>query len=114
MNTFFANKSHFRDNKAYIDGEDYHHIKNVLRMKTGEDAYICDDDENKYLATLASFTDKEAEFYIISKCERVSELPVDITLYQGLPRQERFELVIQKSSECHNPFVHMVFHSKHL
>ena len=99
LNTFYIKNNQVNNGKAYISGDDFHHIKNVLRLKKGEEVYICDENETKYYSKLVDYKDTEAEFEILYKFNNNSELPVDITLYQGLPKQDKMELIVQKSTE---------------
>ena len=99
MNTFYTNKKHIKSSLAFIDGEDFHHIKNVLRVKTGEEAYICDDDGHKYKAKLTKYTDNSADFEIIGEIQESVESKVNITLIQGFPKKDKLELIIQKATE---------------
>jgi len=48
LNTFFVKNSQINNKKAYIIEDDFHHIKNVLRLKIGEKIYICDENASKY------------------------------------------------------------------
>lgn len=98
MNTFYINKTQINDNKVYIDGDDYHHIKNVLRIKPNEKVYLCADSQ-RYMAFLSKYFDDKVEFEIIEKLQDSTETSVDITLFQGLPKQDKMELIIQKCTE---------------
>lgn len=99
MNTFFVKNSQINNKKAYIIEDDFHHIKNVLRLKIGEKIYICDENASKYCAKLSDYTQNEAIFEIIEKLDIRVEMPVKVTLFQGLPKQEKMELIIQKCTE---------------
>ena len=99
MNTFFVKNSHLHSGIAKVVGDDFHHIKNVLRIKIDEEVYICDEDENKFIAKLAEIRDDMAVFDILGKVERVSELPVNITLYQGMPKSDKLEQIIKESTQ---------------
>ncbi len=99
MNTFYIKNNQLNNNTATISGDDFHHIKNVLRLKKGEEVYICNENQTKYYSKLAEYRAEEAIFDILYEFNTNSELPVDITLFQGLPKQERMELVVQKSTE---------------
>ncbi len=98
MSTFYIDKTLSEANVA-LQGEDFHHIKNVLRMKIGEETTICDKEGVRFRAKLLSYEENCANFEITHQIEESSELPVDITLFQGLPKQDRFELIVQKSTE---------------
>ncbi len=99
MNTFFVKNSHLHNGIAKVVGDDFHHIKNVLRIKIGEEVYICDEDENKFIAQLAEIRDDMAVFNILCKAERISELPINITLYQGMPKSDKLEQIIKESTQ---------------
>ncbi len=98
-NTFYVNDSQIKDNKVIITGDDFHHVKDVLRVRTGESVNICDDSLTKYNAKLLEYRDKEAVFEISYIEDKKTELPVDITLFQGVPKLDKLELIIQKSTE---------------
>lgn len=111
--TFYINKNQVNNDIIKVEGEDFHHIKNVLRFKIGEIARFCDDEGKSYQAKLINYTKKDAEFSIIQECYENTELSVDITLLQGIPKQDKMELIIQKSTElrckyynssCHGSF----------
>ena len=99
MNTFFIKNSQLHSGIAKVTGDDFHHIKNVLRIKPGEEVYICDEDANKFIAKLSDLREDMAVFDTLCKVEGVSELPVNITLYQGLPKSDKLERVINEATQ---------------
>ena len=99
MNSFYFNDYQLKDNKVYIEGEDFHHIKNVLRCKHNEQVYLCDEFSQRYLAKINNFLEDKVEIEILEKLDRSTENKVDITLFQGLPKQDKLELIIQKCTE---------------
>ena len=99
MMTFYINKNQVNSGKITVGGEDFHHIKNVLRFKIGEVATFCDGDRKSYQAKLINYNKEEAEFDIIQECYDDTETSVDITLLQGIPKQDKMELIIQKCTE---------------
>lgn len=98
MTTFFVEKNQVNDNKIQIFGDDFHHIKNVLRLKLGEELNICADGE-RYLVKIFEFGTDYVTFEILNKLDYTTELPVNITLFQGLPKQDKMELITQKATE---------------
>ncbi len=99
MATFYIKKSQIDNNKIIISDDDLHHIKDVLRLKCGEEVEFYDEDEVRYTCKLAEYRDKTALFNI-EDIQKVSiELPVNITLYQGLPKSDKMEFIIQKGTE---------------
>lgn len=82
-----------------IAGSDYNHIKNVLRMKKGEEVLISDGKDREYLCSIVEFTEEEVVLSIIDIMGTSRELPAKITLFQGLPKGDKMEQIIQKTVE---------------
>ena len=99
MSTFYISNSQIEDNIVKVVGDDLHHIKDVLRVKTGEILDFCDENAIRYRCKLSQYADSCGIFEIISKTSESTESCVNITLFQGLPKQERMDLVVQKASE---------------
>ena len=100
MYHFFAEPSNISDNDIYIEGNDYNHIKNVLRMKVGEVISIGDGISDKeFRCHIEDFTENAVHCRLDFIKESGVELPVKVTLYQGLPKSDKMELIIQKCVE---------------
>ncbi len=100
MPKFFVKENQVQNNKITIIGSDVNHIINVLRMKDGDKLNICNaDNSQNYLAEIINIQKKEIECKIIETLEAKEESNVDITIYQGLPKADKMELIIQKSTE---------------
>lgn len=84
---------------AYITGGDVNHIGNVLRMKPGEQIMISAGEDWEYLCEILEITREEVSLHVIEENKNVSELPAAITLYQGLPKSDKMELIVQKAVE---------------
>ena len=98
MFNFFAEENSRQGNYFYITGSDYNHIKNVLRMKAGEEFLVsCDGISN--LCRLDGFEGDSAVAEIIEEDYQSTDLPVEIYLFQGLPKSDKMELIIQKAVE---------------
>lgn len=95
---FFTDTSNFKDGKVYISGNDYNHIRNVIRLKCGDKAVVSDPEGGAYTCHIEEFTEDEVVF-VIDEVGRDNELPVRITLYQGLPKLDKLESIIQKCVE---------------
>ena len=100
MNQFFIESSAIAGDKVIITGTDVNHITNVLRLRNGEDIQVvCPDNGLTYYCTIDNM-DKNAVSCLIGDVQSEStELPVKIILYQGLPKGDKLELVIQKAVE---------------
>lgn len=99
MNWFYVAKSQIKNGCIHILGDDVNHIKNVLRMKIGERVAICDGEGTDYDCTLEEVTSQE----IIAKIEQMNdtkaELQSKIYLFQGIPKKDKMDFIIQKAVE---------------
>lgn len=99
MNRFFVKKEDISDNTAIITGEDVKHISRVLRMAPGDKVMICDGVGYQYLAEIAEISKDDVRLSILSAERCASEPHQRITLYQGLPKGDKMELIVQKCVE---------------
>lgn len=98
MYNFFVDENSVRGNKILISGSDVNHIKNVLRMKAGEEFFVNTQSKN-YLCALESFECDRVVCSILDENALDSSLPIDLYLFQGLPKGDKMELIIQKATE---------------
>lgn len=98
MFNFFADENARQGEYYYISGSDFNHIKNVLRMKNGDSILVSDKGES-HLCEIISFKEETAVARIIEENYQSTELPVKIYLFQGLPKSDKMELIIQKCVE---------------
>ena len=82
-----------------ITGPDVNHIRSVLRMHEGDDIYVSDGHGRNVLATISSISADVITADIIRENAADTELPIGIVLYQGLPKADKMELIIQKAVE---------------
>lgn len=99
MNRFFTEKENISDEIVTIVGEDVKHIKNVLRLNKGDKIVVCDGEAYEYIVEITSLEDALVSGDIIHKELSKSEAPIDIKLYQGLPKSTKMDLIIQKTTE---------------
>lgn len=97
MYNFFIEEEK-RDNCFYIVGTDYNHIKNVLRMKIGDNLLVSNNGKSS-LCKIKSFEEDTVIVEILENDYLNTDLPISITLMQGLPKSDKLELIIQKSVE---------------
>lgn len=96
---FFVDKDQVKDDKIYLSGSNYNHIKNVLRAKENDKLNIvCSENNLSYIGVIKKFHEKEIECDIITKKD-IDEENVKITIYQAIPKSDKMELIIQKCSE---------------
>ena len=102
MNQFFVTGSQINvpDARVVITGQDVNHIMNVLRMHTGEEIAVSNGvDGKEYRCRISDFTDTEVLCELEFIREEGVELPSRVTLFQGLPKSDKMELIIQKAVE---------------
>ena len=80
-----------------MNEEDTFHMRKVMRMSKGDQVYVIDEDEQVYLCTLLD--EKSGLLKIEQRCEEDHELDVHVRLIYGLPKLDKFEMVIQKATE---------------
>lgn len=100
MSKFFVKENQINNDKIHILGEDVNHIANVLRMKKEDEVQICNQETGEnYITKIMSFSKDEIECEIVKKIIETVESNVDITLFQGIPKFDKMELIIQKNTE---------------
>ena len=101
MHHFFVRPEQISGKEAYIEGPDWNHAANVLRVRPGEQVLLSVGEDWNYLCTVRE-VDRAGQKILLSVLEEnqdVRELPVKISLYQGLPKSDKMELIIQKAVE---------------
>lgn len=98
MFNFFASENSRQGDCYYISGADYNHIKNALRMHEG-DCFLVSENSKSHLCEIIRLSDETAIAKIIEEDYHNTELPVKIYLFQGLPKSDKMELIIQKTVE---------------
>ena len=100
MPKFFVSTNKIDGDKVYIEGQDFNHIVNVLRLRQGDKINIgnADTGEN-YICEIANIEEKAATAKVIEKVYNKSESNIEVHIMQGLPKADKMELIIQKSTE---------------
>lgn len=102
MYQFFVEPGQINENdkRVIIIGADVNHIRNVLRMKVGEELSVSNgQDGREYRCGILSLDADKVECELRFVKEDAVELPVKVTLFQGLPKADKMELIIQKAVE---------------
>ncbi len=100
MHHFFVSPDQITEDTVCLEGSSVNHIKNVLRMGVGDRLSAASgQDDRLYLCRITSM-DKEKILAAIERVEKKgSELPSKITLFQGLPKSDKMDLIVQKAVE---------------
>ncbi len=99
MHKFFVDNVNELNKEITLTGNDVNHIKNVLRLSVGDEIVISNGDSREYISRISEISDTYVLADIVDICDSAAELPVDIVLFQGMPKGDKIELVIQKAVE---------------
>ncbi len=100
MYQFFVEPGQIQGRRIIITGSDVNHIRNVLRMKPGEEIAVSNGtDGREYRCGIESFTEDEVICSLRFMKEDGVELPSRIFLFQGMPKADKMELIVQKAVE---------------
>jgi len=101
MHRFFLKKENINKNLVKIIGEDYNHIVNSLRLKTGDKILACSENGMDYITELKQFDEKNqvVKGEIIDQKVNKSEPKVNIELAQAIPKNRKMELIAEKCTE---------------
>ena len=87
------------DGRAYIAGADALHIAKALRMRPGEALTLCDGKGTDFEGVLETVTDRQVTVRITASRPSQAEPTLAVTLYQGLPKGDKMDWIVQKAVE---------------
>ena len=100
MHQFFVEPHQIQGNRIVIEGNDVNHIKNVLRMKQGEELAVSNGQDGKeYRCGILEFAEDQVVCELRFVKEDGVELSSQVYLFQGLPKADKMEMIIQKCVE---------------
>lgn len=99
MHHFFVNPEQVYNKEVIIKGPDVNHIKNVLRMKPGEQVEVNDGEGIRHLCELEALEPECVRLRVLDTWAADIELPSRLYLFQGLPKGDKMELIVQKAVE---------------
>ena len=99
MQHFFADPSCVDGEQIRLAGSDVNHMKNVLRMKSGEEVWVSDGEGMDYFCSVEGYEEKEAVLRVVKKEVSQTELASRLILFQGLPKGDKMEWIVQKAVE---------------
>lgn len=99
MPRFYVEDCSDAQEQIAITGEDVNHIRNVLRLSVGDALTVCDGKGKEYTCSIAA-VEKDVVYAKIEDInQNAAELPCAITLFQGMPKSDKLEFIIQKAVE---------------
>ena len=110
MSRFFVSPDSVGENTIIIDNrEDLHHMSKVLRLREGDKVDVSDTIRWEYSCIISSIDKNEAVLQIVDKQNFASEPETRITLFQGVPKGNKFETIVQKCVELGVDSIQPVF-----
>ena len=96
----FADPSDVQDELLTITGPEVNHIRNVMRLKPGEEISVSiGGDGKEYRYGIESYTEDSVLCRLRFVKDKEVELPVKVLLFQGLPKADKMDLIVQKAVE---------------
>lgn len=100
MPKFFVKEEQIQENQIIILGQDVNHIKKVLRAKIGDELQICNSQNGEnFLCEIDNLDEEKIICQIKEKIQEQVESNIEVTIFQGLPKADKMEYIIQKSVE---------------
>ncbi|WLD92133.1 16S rRNA (uracil(1498)-N(3))-methyltransferase [Alkalihalobacillus sp. AL-G] len=99
MQRYFVTPDQMTDSHATITGEDVKHISKVMRMTSGDHLIVCDNQTRVAVCAVDEITDSAVELSIEKWLDEQTELPIYVTIAQGLPKHDKLEMIVQKGTE---------------
>jgi len=100
MQKFFVKSNQINNDNIDIIGDDVNHIINVLRLGKDDEVQVCNSETaENYITKIQEYDKEMVKCHIIEKLENTVESNIKIDLYQGLPKADKMELIIQKTTE---------------
>lgn len=99
MYHFYSENASIADGRITLSGPDVNHIKNVLRMRVGEQLIVCDGEGTDHYCSIEDFGEGNVIVSVHESSANQSELGTSLILFQGLPKKDKMELIIEKAVE---------------
>ncbi len=100
MSKFFIKNENREEEKIRIVGTDVNHIKNVLRLKVEDEIQVCNQETmENFICEIEEINKEFVQTKIVKKMKSLSEGNVELHIFQGLPKADKMELIIQKGTE---------------
>jgi len=99
MHKFFVTRDSFTEDSVTIQGEDVKHMYKVLRLGSGDKISINDCMGREYIGEIVDISKTEVNVKLIEEIDLNNESPLNVSLYQGLPKSAKMDLIVQKATE---------------
>ena len=99
MRRFFVAPEAVQDDIVQFDAELARHMGKVLRLTAGEQVTVSTGGSTAYLVELTEFQKDAVTGRILERMESLQETAIEVVLFQGMPKGDKLELIIQKCTE---------------
>ncbi len=99
MQRYFVPSDQMNETAIFVTGEDVNHMVKVMRFRAGEQVICCNGEGRDVLAEIAEITSNHVELKVIQELADSRELPLQVTIAQGLPKGDKMDWIIQKGTE---------------
>lgn len=100
MPKFFVENNQIKNDTIYIKDKDVNHIKKVLRKNIEDEITVCNENTKQdYLCKITNIEENKITCKILKELETNAESNIEVSIFQGLPKADKIELIIQKSVE---------------
>ncbi|RXI99393.1 16S rRNA (uracil(1498)-N(3))-methyltransferase [Anaerobacillus alkaliphilus] len=99
MQRYFVTNNRLTETTFSITGEDVKHVSKVMRMSSGDQLICINEDGLVTQCEIETITSDEVNGKVVKVLEENTELPVKVTVAQGLPKGDKLELIVQKGTE---------------
>jgi 16S rRNA (uracil1498-N3)-methyltransferase len=99
LQRYFISNEQFQESAVNITGEDARHIWRVMRMNSGDAVICCNKDGQCAVCKLAKIGEGEVTAEVDQWLTQTTELPLTVDIAQGLPKGDKFDLIVQKGTE---------------
>ncbi|MBQ8298892.1 MAG: 16S rRNA (uracil(1498)-N(3))-methyltransferase [Clostridia bacterium] len=99
ISTFYIKNEQINNENISIVGNDVKHIKNVLRYKVDDELEVCDENAVRYKTKIIKFLEEEIMLEILEISQKDTEMSIAVDLYQGLPKSDKMDMIVQKNTE---------------
>jgi 16S rRNA (uracil1498-N3)-methyltransferase len=99
MQRYFLEKDYIEGDLFHINGDDFHHMTRVMRMKEGDEFFAVFKGGKSATSKIESISSDDIKASIVQWETAIKELPISVTIASGLPKGDKLEWIIQKGTE---------------
>lgn len=96
---FYINQDLYENLTVILEGDEFHHLANVMRSRVGEKVCLFNGNGMFYFGEITQINKKNAEIYINKSQKSQNEPLINLTIYQALAKGDKLSLVMQKITE---------------